>query len=145
MIIEQLKQIDTGFTFFFEGDEVCVSSVIKHPSEEHCDVRLYKTENYYKLGAFKKAFIAQYLEQTGQENLLDINIISAGQHIVDELGLKRIKFGGYEGHYQMSGKHWTSGGVKPKTLLEIGKIATDSVAKKDFSTWLHNLKRFKNG
>lgn len=144
MLDKQLEQIGKGFTFVFNGDEVEVTSVLRHPhSEEHSEVRLTKTDDYTILGSFKKGFIASYLEETEQGDLLNLDIISAGQHIVDELGLHKIKIGANAGLYEVSNKHWTHGGVKPKSLIELGKIAVDGVAKKDITLWLHNLKRFK--
>ncbi len=136
MIKEQLEQINKGFIFNFEGDEVEVTSVKHHICEEHSEVRITKTENYNIVGSFKKEFIAQYLEKTGQEDLLNLELISAGRNLIDDLGLKKIKIGVNKGLYNYG---------KPMTLLEVGKLAFLSVYKKDINTWFNTLNVLKNG
>lgn len=140
MNTEQLEQITNGFTFLFEEEEVYVSSVKNSLSQENAEVTLCKSDDYTILGDYKKSFIAKYLQVTKQDNLLDINVISAGKNIVKELGLVKIPFGLYKNYYKISSKHWSCGGIKPKSIIELGRIAMDSVSKKELHVWLNQLK-----
>ena len=145
MVKEQLEQIDNGFKFILNDEEVVVTGVNTHTLDDaNSEVRLCTTEGFTIVGPFKKSVIVQYLEETGQEQLLSREIISAGQYLVDMLGLNKINIGANKGLYELSDKHWTHGGPKPKSLLEIGQVAIDSVLKRDFSTWLHTLNRINN-
>lgn len=141
MIQEQLDQLDNGFVFQFAGEEVVITGVVKHPlNDELSELRMCKTETYEIIGPFRKGYIAHCLETTGQADLLSLEVISAGKYLIQDLGLTKINIGSHKGHYKMSGKHRTWGGSEPKTLLEIGRIAIDSITKRDFVTWLHTAK-----
>jgi hypothetical protein len=144
MRTEQLEQISKGFKFWFEDDEVEVTSVSDCQMIEHSEVRLCKTETYEIVGPFKLSFIAQYLEQTNQEDLLDMDIISAGLNIVEKLDLKKIKLGKHSGKYSTSSIHYThKGGTKPLSLIDLGLIAVDSVLNKKYTEWFSTLEKFK--
>jgi hypothetical protein len=132
MIVEQIEQIDKGFKFAIDGEEV----VVTYADEKK--VSICKVSNFQKIESFpSKESVAKYLENTDQSNLLDLNVISAGQFLVDTFKFKKVN-----GLYEVSGTHFThKGGVAPMTLIEIGQIALKSVSEKTFNIWLQTLKK----
>jgi len=137
----QIKQISNGFKFLLNGEEVEVSHLrYNELSPENSIVSLCKTENCHIVGPFEAGFIIKYLKETGQENLIDIEIVMLGQRLVEELGLETEKTGVYKGKYKISSKHRSCGGKEPMSLIELGKMCVDIVDNKSHSEWFKILK-----